>query len=128
VVLCGFSRGALACNYLGLHDDQTSALWCGFFAYSHYDGVRRWPYPDSDLAAAERRLQRLGQRPQFICSEANSTHAVQAWLQPRTNLQHMTFSSTGFRNHNDSWILRPSPARESARSWLQQTVSSTGKS
>lgn len=124
VVLCGFSRGALACNYLGLHDDQTSALWCGFFAYSHYDGVRQWPYPGSDAVAAERRLQRLGQRPQFICSEASATEAVQAWLQSRTNVQNLTFASTGFRNHNDGWILRPSPARTAARNWLHRIVDS----
>ena len=70
VVLAGFSRGAIACNYLGLHDDETAKLWRGFIAYSHYDGVRKWPYPDSDRASAAARLQRLGTRPQFICGEA----------------------------------------------------------
>jgi hypothetical protein len=25
---------------------------------------------------------------------------------------------TGFRNHNDAWALRPSPARRAAREWL----------
>ena len=48
VVLAGFSRGAIACNYLGLHDDETSKLWSAFFAYSHYDGVHDgWPFAGS---------------------------------------------------------------------------------
>lgn len=29
VVLIGFSRGAIACGYLGLHDDATAKLWAG---------------------------------------------------------------------------------------------------
>ena len=27
VILCGFSRGAIACNYLGLYDNETAKLW-----------------------------------------------------------------------------------------------------
>ena len=38
VVLCGFSRGAIACNYLGLYDDDIARLWRAFIPYSHYDG------------------------------------------------------------------------------------------
>ena len=44
LVLAGFSRGATACNFLGLHDDETAKLRRGFFCYSHYDGVKPWPY------------------------------------------------------------------------------------
>ena len=33
-----------------------------------------------------------------------------------------TFLKTGFRNHNDAWTLRPSPARDKAREWLQRVV------
>ncbi len=40
VILCGFSRGAIACNYVGLHDEEISQLWQAFFCHSHYDGVR----------------------------------------------------------------------------------------
>lgn len=118
VVLCGFSRGAIACNYLGLHDDETARLWCGFFAYSHYDGVRQWPYPGSDRAAALTRLQRLGSRPQFICGEGANAAETEKYLRPLLPDAKLTFISTGFRNHNDAWTLRPSPARDQARHWL----------
>lgn len=124
VVLCGFSRGAIACNYLGLHDDTTAQLWCGFLAYSHYDGVRQWPYPGSDRAAALARLQRLGSRPQFICGEGGNAAETEKYLKPLLPDAKLTFAGTGFRNHNDAWTLRPCPAREQARHWLKTVTGS----
>lgn len=122
VVLCGFSRGAIACNFLGLHDDETASLWCGFLAYSQFDGVRTWPYPGCDREAALLRLKRLGNRPQFICGEASNAQETEAYLRPLLPQADLTFLSTGFRNHNDAWTLRPSPTREKAREWLQRVV------
>jgi hypothetical protein len=119
VVLAGFSRGAIACNYLGLHDDETAKLWCAFFAYSHYDGVKKWPYPGSDRESALARLKRLGNRPQFICGEGTNAQETEQYLRPLLPSADLTFLSTGFRNHNDAWTLRPSPARDKAREWLQ---------
>lgn len=123
VLLCGFSRGAIASNYLGLYDDETAALWRGFFAYSHYDGVRKWPYPNSDRDSALTRLQRLGKRPQFICGEGSNAQTTEAYLRPLLPAADLTFLSTGFVNHNDAWTLRPSPARDKAREWLQRVTS-----
>ncbi|HUP78528.1 MAG TPA: hypothetical protein VM260_08160, partial [Pirellula sp.] len=51
VILCGFSRGSIACNFLGLYNEETARLWRAFVPYSHYDGVRIWPYPNSDAAS-----------------------------------------------------------------------------
>ena len=122
VVLCGFSRGAIACNYLGLYDDETARLWCGFLSYSHYDGVRTWPYPLSNRESARVRLKRLGSRPQFICGEGSNAQETEAYLRPLLPKADLTFLSTGFRNHNDAWTLRPSPVREKAREWLKRVV------
>lgn len=123
VVLCGFSRGALACNVIGLHDDEIAKLWCGFFCYSQYDGVsEKWPYAGSDRKTALERLQRLGGRPQFICQEG-SVEATRKYLGETAVVGDFTFLKTGFRNHNDAWLLRPSPGREAARAWLKRIVS-----
>ncbi len=124
LVLCGFSRGAIACNFLGLHDDETAKLWCGFLAYSHYDGVHKWPYPGSDRASALVRLERLGSRPQFISGEGTNAQETEAYLRPLLPNADLTFLSTGFRNHNDAWTLRPCAARELARKWLLKLVKS----
>lgn len=122
VVLCGFSRGAIACNYLGLYDDEIARLWRAFIPYSHYDGVHRWGYPGSDKASALKRLQRLGARPQFICHEGAGVSATRHYLKETGVAGNFTIRATGFRNHNDAWLLRPSPARKALRAWLETVL------
>ncbi|MBG88165.1 MAG: hypothetical protein CMO80_14855 [Verrucomicrobiales bacterium] len=123
VVLCGFSRGAIACNFIGLYDARIAKLWKAFIPYSHYDGVKTsWPYPGKDRESAMRRLVRLNGRPQFICDEGNNAQATRAYLQGLMNMETMTIMGTGFRNHNDAWLLRPSSARRALREWLGKVV------
>lgn len=125
LVLTGFSRGAIAAHALGLHDDETARLWRSFVCFSHYDGVRTWPFAGSDRATALTRLKRLGDRPEFLLSESTqvagaSLQAVRDYLagsgQP---LGRIELAETGFVNHDDAWALRPSPARERVRAWLE---------
>ena len=71
IFICGFSRGAIAVNYLGLADDEIARFWKGFIAHEHYDGVRTWGYKCEDSISALIRLQRLNGRPQLI-SEATT--------------------------------------------------------
>lgn len=118
VVLAGFSRGSIGCNYLGLHDDETATLWCAFFCHSHYDGVREgWPYPQADRAHALQRLHRLAGRPQFICQEGG-TAATEAWLKSTGIQGNWTFAPFPFRNHSNAWVLRETALRRQARAWL----------
>lgn len=126
VILAGFSRGAIACNFIGLHDDEIAALWCGFVAFSHYDGVRDWQLPDENRGTAIKRLRRLKSRPQFICEESpvqtkkEFISRTQRWIESTGVEGDFTYMSTGFRNHNDAWVLRPSPARDALRQWTKQ--------
>ncbi len=109
MLLDGFSRGAIACGYLGLHDDETSALWTALFAYSHFDGgIKTWPYPPPTVPAplpppAPR------QPPVFICAEGTKPKKPKKSL--RRCPKPYDLPVHRFRNHNDAWILRPSPAR-----------------
>ena len=120
VFLCGFSRGAIACNFLGLHDDEIAKRWKAFIANSHYDGVRKWPYSGNDRESAALRLARLGGRPQFICSEGQQWMETELYLKAFIDTTKLTFASTGFRNHSDRWTLRPSATREQLRIWLRE--------
>lgn len=122
LVLCGFSRGAIACNFIGLHDDRIAGLWRAFVPYSHYDGVRKWGYPGSDRAAALGRLRRLGSRPQFVCSEGAQFKETAQYLAGTGVKGNFTFRGTGFRNHSDAWLLRPSAARSELRAWLARSL------
>jgi hypothetical protein len=118
VVLGGFSRGAIAANFIGLHDDEIAGLWRAFFCHSHYDGVsERWPYAGADRASALVRLRRLAGRPQFISHEGG-TGATEDWLRSTGLAGNWTFAAIPFRNHSPDWLLRDLPVRRQARAWL----------
>jgi hypothetical protein len=118
LVLCGFSRGAIACNFIGLHDDRIASLWRAFIAHSHYDGVRtNWGYAGADGAAALERLKRLRGRPQFITHET-STAEVEGYLRSTGIEAPFTILPIPFRNHSDEWTLRDLPERRKLRAWL----------
>ncbi len=122
VVFCGFSRGAIAANYFGLHDDEIAGLWRAFICHSHYDGVSaRWPYAGADRASALARLRRLGDRPQFISHEG-STRAVEDWLRGSGIEGRWTFAAIPFRNHSPGWVLRDLPERRHLRAWLADVL------
>lgn len=132
VILAGFSRGSIACNYLGLHDDEIAVLWCGFIAYAHYDGVREiWPYPESDKQNALKRFARIGDRPTFILAN-DKADALAGLDDTRKYIENavattevsgsFSYQLTGFYDHNDAWILRPSDARDNLRKWLNDIL------
>jgi hypothetical protein len=122
VLLAGFSRGAIGCNYIGLHDDEIAKLWCGFFCHSHYDGVREdWPYSQADRASARMRLERLRGRPQWISHEG-SVEMTRRYLESTEIEGRFTFVAIPFPNHTDQWLLRDLPVRETAREWFRATV------
>ena len=71
-------------------------------------------------------LARLAGRPQLICQEAvageSSLEATRRYLEQSGITGDFTWLETGFRNHNDAWVLRPSPARTAARQWLSEAL------
>lgn len=120
LVLCGFSRGAIACNYIGLRNDTIAPLWRAFICHSHYDGVRTtWPYPDADRASALTRLRRLKGRPQFISHEG-SIEATLHYIEECDEPAAFDFSALPFRNHTDRWALRACEQRWRVRLWLSK--------
>jgi len=126
VVLCGFSRGAIACSYLGLADEDIAKLWVGMFAHDHFDGQKKWGYPNSDRAAALKRLARLKGRPVFLSGGANE------FLKEHPTLGVFTFQTVPVAKifdipegpvihpHTDLWMHRDSDQRKKVRSWLAE--------
>lgn len=121
VILTGFSRGAIGCGYLGLHDDEIAKLWRAFIPYSHYDGMTKWPYPASDAASAIERMKRLNGRPSFVCHEG-AVEKTRQFVAASGVAAPFTFQAVPFRNHNDEWILRDTPARTALRTWLKKVL------
>lgn len=119
LVLTGFSRGAIACNYIGLHDDEIASLWCGMLCHSHYDGEFKHPAPDND--AWPERLRRLGSRPQFIMQEGG-TQKTQEVIQKAGVTGNFIFAAFPYPNHTARWALCDLPARHQAREWLADLI------
>jgi len=122
VVLMGFSRGAIACNYIGLHDDAMAQLWCGMICHSHYEGA--FKHPAADYEAWPQRLQRLEKKPQFISHETN-TRRIQDVIATTTVPGDFTFAVLPFENHSARWTLCDLPLRTQAREFLLRTVGVT---
>ena len=128
--ICGFSRGAIACSYIGLADDEIAAFWKGMIAHDHFDGHKKWGYPESDRASALLRLARLKGRPTLVCGGTNG------FLKGYTNLGEFTFLPVAvekifdipdgpvIHRHTDLWAHRASPTRQRARAWLQSKIDS----
>jgi hypothetical protein len=121
VFIAGFSRGAIACNYIGLHDDEIASLWRGFICHSHYDGVKKWDYAESNRNSPAIRLRRLGNRPQFISHE-KSVAATKAYLENAFPSGNFTFQALSFPNHTDTWVLRDIPERKVIRAWFNKVL------
>lgn len=119
IFLAGFSRGAIACNYIGLHNDEIASIWAGFICHSHYDGVRDWGYEGADKESALRRLQRLKDRPQWISHE-DSVATTRGYLEQTGLSLNVTYLSLPFPNHTDQWVLKDIPARRELRKWWNQ--------
>ena len=130
--ICGFSRGAIAVNFIGLADDEIASFWKGFIAHDHYDGERRWSYEGSDRVSALKRLARLKGRPQLICSN-NMNERTKRYLEDHLQLGEFTFLDVPVAElftipdelahvHTDLWMCIDSPQRQRARNWLTQRL------
>lgn len=117
LIVVGFSRGAIACNYIGLRNDKIASLWKAFIAHSHYDGVYQWQYADSDRDSAIKRLQRLDGRPQWISHEL-SLDDTKEFIESTGIKAQFHFMPLPYRNHTDTWVLRNIPERKQLREWL----------
>ena len=116
VFIAGFSRGSIACNYIGLYDDEIASLWRGFICHSHYDGVGNWPGITQEESAG--RLKRLSGRPQFISHE-ESVEKIRMYLSKALPEGNFTFLPLPFSAHTDSWVLRDIPERQTVRKWFR---------
>ena len=133
VFVCGFSRGAIGSSYIGLADDQIAALWKGMFTHDHFDGQKKWGYPDSDRASALKRLARLKGRPVLVCGQ-HASNVRDQFLKDHLNLADFTFLDVPTRqiftipkgpyihSHTDLWMHRESKYRQQARAWLQKML------
>ena len=135
VIVCGFSRGAIGASYIGLADDEIAELWKGMFTHDHFDGQKKWGYPESDRASALLRLARLKGRSVHISGNRTGASTMRdGYLVDHLDLADFTFLDVPVAKiftipegrfnhaHTDLWMHRKSPQRVQARAWLQRVI------
>ncbi|WP_136059967.1 hypothetical protein [Pontiella sulfatireligans] len=140
VFLCGFSRGSIAVNYIGLHDDEIAALWSGFITHDHFDGAKAgggWGSPLAGYqAVASNRLMRVAGRPYMVGSNGASKQ-IRAFIDSAQTVQtNFYFHAVGINSifpegfpndiaahaHTDRWLTRPSVYRQNAWEWMNGVI------
>jgi len=115
IVLTGFSRGALACGYIGLRNDQIAALWKGFHACQHYDGDG---WNGATLEGALERASRF--RGKSIFQTDNSPEKLQPVMEAMR--APATFVQSGLGAHATAMFLDDRPSTQALRVWLDRLV------
>lgn len=141
VFLCGFSRGAIGVNFLGLHDDEIAKLWTAFISHDHFDGVRQWGGTKwgSPLATyreqAAVRLKRVGDRPYLVSQNGKGKQTeelIRSVLPDAANFRINAVSTPEifgrFPNefakhpHTDRWLSKPGVYRTRTWRWMNDVV------
>jgi hypothetical protein len=122
IILTGFSRGSIACNYIGLSDDNIADTWLAFIPHSAYDGTYAWGYTGDDPASAYTRLLRLKGRAQHISQDTAEVNPWSYLAATGLNMTPFTIRTLPFSTHTDQWVLTPIQLRRDTRAWLQQVV------
>ncbi|MFM1748678.1 MAG: hypothetical protein RLZZ188_2344 [Verrucomicrobiota bacterium] len=115
VVLTGFSRGALACGFIGLRDERIAALWKGFHACQHYDGDG---WNGATEAGALERARRFRGRAVFQTdnSRAKFQRVMDAMSVP------VTWADSGLGAHATAMFLDDRPSTQALRRWFNDLV------
>jgi outer membrane protein assembly factor BamB len=115
VVLTGFSRGALACGYIGLRNDRIAALWKGFHACQHYDGDG---WNGANLDGALQRARRF--RGKSVFQTDNSQEKFQP-IMDAMNTQSI-FAQSELGAHACAMFLDERPSTQRLRRWYWDLV------
>lgn len=116
VVLTGFSRGAIACGYIGRRNAEIASLWKGFHACQHYDGDG---WGGATLAGAKERAHRIGPRPIFQTD--NSAEPMVTMLNEVG--AKVTYATSGLGAHATAMFLDERPSTIQLQNWYRKLVS-----
>ncbi len=141
VFLCGFSRGAIGVNYLGLHDDEIAGLWTAFISHDHFDGIKEWKNTtwgtplETYRAGAAVRLKRVKGRP-YLVSQNGDRYGSEAFIRSVLSAaDNFTVSNIDTLEifgsfphplaktaHTDRWPLLPSAFRSRTWRWMNHVL------
>jgi len=124
VVVSGFSRGAIATSFIGLHDDTIADAWLGFVMHSHADVITNLT-PDAGAGSATR-MGRVRGRASWLSwgavgdgGAANSLKGVELLTSFAYPVTTLAVPGVG---HTDAWLADDAASRQTAQQWLFATV------
>lgn len=115
LILTGFSRGAIACGFIGLRNDHIARVWKGFHLCQHYDGDG---WNGATMAGAIERARRF--RGSAVFHTDNPEKAVR----PVTDAMNVptTFVQSGLGAHAIAMFLDDRDSTQQLRRWFEQLV------
>jgi hypothetical protein len=115
VLLTGFSRGAIACGYIGLRHDRIARLWKGFHACQHYDGDG---WNGATMEGALERARRFAGRAIF------HTDNSERFFEPvmSATKARVTYVQSGLGAHACAMFLDDRPSTQRLRRWWADLV------
>lgn len=116
--LCGFSRGAIACGYIGLRNNRIAGLWKGFVACQHYDGSN---WRQSKMEAAVERAPRFSGKAIFQVD--NSQEKYQPVVDATDTSVKWTWTKSGLGYHATAMFLDDRPSTKELRQWFRDLSS-----
>jgi hypothetical protein len=115
VIITGFSRGAIACGYIGLRNDKIAALWKGFHACQHSDGAN---WNGSTMTGAIERAARF--KGQAVFQTDNSQDNFQPVMDAMKT--KVTWAQSGLHFHSTAMFLDDRPSTQQLREWFWSLV------
>jgi hypothetical protein len=115
LVLTGFSRGAIACGYIGLRNETIARLWKGMHLCQHYDGDGWKGATMHDAVERARRFRGIA---------VFNTDNPEIKMQPLTEAMGapVTFARSGLGAHSTAMFLDSRPSTLQLRSWFADLV------
>ena len=121
LILSGFSRGAIACGYIGLRDTKIASFWKGFVACQHYDGSR---WKQSTMADAIARAPRFG--GQAIFQIDNKQNKYQKVVDATRTEVNWTWVKSGLGYHATKMFLDNRDSTRKLRQWFATLTAKEG--
>jgi lysophospholipase L1-like esterase len=123
VILTGFSRGAVNCNFMGTNNDDVADIWLGFLPFAHMDGGL---IPDHTDTNGMTRVGRTYGRSTFVAYGEKDDAGSKNSLVGYNNLMNWGYPTEKCAipdmTHTDLWVKFDNPSRQKARKWLQDTI------
>lgn len=115
LVLTGFSRGAIACGFIGLRNERIANLWKGFHLCQHYDGDG---WNGADMAGA------IGRARRFRGAGVFHTDNPESRVRPVTEALGVpaTFVQSGLGAHATAMVLDDRESTRRLRAWFAELV------